>query len=223
MSVTANDLPELLKLIRSDPEWRAAVRREILTEELLDLPAQLEAFREETRQRFGDIERRIAIIEEDIKDIRRTQARMEGRLGSVEGRLSEQDWRNNFAGRFGRLVRRTRVVSPRDLDAFEEADEAGTITEQEALAVRQLDIIVEGVQGGRGTPAMPALLAVEVSVTIDRGDVARARDRAAILRKVGYNAIPVVAGARMDASLRDAAEAEGVRVLLRPEDVFEVA
>ena len=148
---------------------------------------------------------------------------MDGRLGSAEGRLSEQDWTLHFAGRFGRLVRRIRLVTPRDLAAFEDADEAGTITEQEALSVRQLDIIVEGVEGGRGAPTVPVLLAVEVSVTVDRSDVQRARDRAAVLRRVGYNAVPVVAGARMDASLRDAAEADGVRVLLRPEDVFEVA
>jgi hypothetical protein len=129
----------------------------------------------------------------------------------------------HFSGRFGRLRRRARLVTPRELDAFEAADDSGTISEAEALGVRELDIIVEGVEGGRGEPITPALLAVEVSVTIDRSDVARAQDRAAVLRKVGYNAIPVVAGARMDASLRDSAEASGVRVLLRPEDVFEVA
>lgn len=166
---------------------------------------------------------RITSVEENIQDIRRTLMRMEGRLGSAEGRLSGQDWRYHFSGCFGRLVRRGRLVTPRDLEAFEEADGSGAITEQEALSVRELDIIVEGVEGGRGAPVTPALLAVEVSVTIDRSDVAWARDRAAVLRKVGYNAIPVVAGARMDASLRDAAEAEGVRVLLRPEDIFEVA
>ncbi|MBA4179982.1 MAG: hypothetical protein C0506_05275 [Anaerolinea sp.] len=162
-------------------------------------------------------------MNEDIQGIRRSMANIGRYLDSWEARLCQQEWQLHFSGRFGPIIRRARLVTPSDLDAFEDAYDAGNLNADEALAVRQLDIIVEGVQGGRGAAVTPALLAVEVSVTIDRNDVARARDRAAILRKVGYNAIPVVAGARMDASLRDAAEAEGVRVLLRPEDVFEVA
>jgi hypothetical protein len=41
------------------------------------------------------------------------------------------------------------------------------------------------------------LLAVEVSATVDEGDVARARRRATWLRQAGYRAIPVVAGEKV--------------------------
>src|SRR5438105_3523416 len=38
MAFTVEDLNDLLTILRQHPEWRDAVRREVLTQELLDLP-----------------------------------------------------------------------------------------------------------------------------------------------------------------------------------------
>ena len=65
--VTISTPEELLRVLRENPEWKEAVRREILTEELLNLPARLdtfavstEGFIEEQRQINADTQEFIA-------------------------------------------------------------------------------------------------------------------------------------------------------------------
>ena len=61
--VTINTADDLLRALRENPEWKEAVRREILTEELMSLPARFDRFVEEQRQfnedqlRFNDEQR----------------------------------------------------------------------------------------------------------------------------------------------------------------------
>jgi hypothetical protein len=47
-------------------------------------------------------------------------------------------------------------------------------------------------------------LAVEASAVVDRNDVERAQRRAALLRRVGYRAIPTVAGEQTTAGAEEA-------------------
>ncbi len=60
--VTISTPEELLRVLRENPEWKEAVRREILTEELLNLPARFdrfaastEQFQSETQQAIGEL------------------------------------------------------------------------------------------------------------------------------------------------------------------------
>lgn len=56
-------------------------------------------------------------------------------------------------------------------------------------------MIAQGVQG-RGTSQRDVLIVVELSATIESGDIDRVADAARILRHVGYEHVfPVVAGA----------------------------
>ena len=60
--VTIHTSDDILRLLANNPEWKAAVRREILTEELLNLPARFdqfvgktEQFQSETQQAIGEL------------------------------------------------------------------------------------------------------------------------------------------------------------------------
>ena len=55
--VTINTSDDLLRVLAENPEWKAAVRREILTEELMGLPARFDRF-VETQVRFNEDQRR---------------------------------------------------------------------------------------------------------------------------------------------------------------------
>ncbi|HKS91063.1 MAG TPA: hypothetical protein VJQ83_03970 [Tepidiformaceae bacterium] len=124
----------------------------------------------------------------------------------------EMRYRMHPGGHLSHLVRKARAVDPDDLPLFSDADDNGRITESEALAVRQLDLIVQGVQG-RGTAQRDVLLAVEVSNVIDARDIGRAAARAATLRTVGYeHAIPVVVGAYINDENRTVAKGLDVEV-----------
>lgn len=240
MSFTIDDAEDLIRLLREHPEWKARVRLEVLGEELISLPELVRqngvAIRElqeivrqngvAIRQNSVDIRDLQEAVRQNTIAIRelvslsrrheRRMTRMDGRLGDLRGEVYEDRWISRFSGRFGTIVARSKLVTPRDLERFEDAAEAGTITPAEALAVRQADILIEGTHGA-GSARRPVLLVVEVSSVIESNDVSRAFDRAATLQKLGYPAVPVVAGAFMDVTLRDAAVARGVEVLLRPD------
>ena len=48
--VTISTPDDLLRVLRERPEWKEAVRREILTEELMNLPARFDRFVASTEQ-----------------------------------------------------------------------------------------------------------------------------------------------------------------------------
>lgn len=152
------------------------------------------------------------------RDLDAHLARLDATFDNIDSYVVWERWRMHFSGRFGVLVRRARLVTPADLDLFESADAAETITQSEALGVRQLDLIVQGIMG-RGPGERRVLLAVEVSTRIEEHDVRRASERARVLRNVGYDAVPVAAGARIDSIIEKLAQESGVEVLLRPADL----
>jgi hypothetical protein len=224
MAFTVDDLDEFMSLLRSDPDLRDRVRRLVLPDELLSLPElvrqnseDIRQLGEEVRAVSGQLAALTAIVEKHDARL----ARIDGRLGSAEGDLAEQKWQRHFTGRFGGLVQRAHLAVLGDLDLFERAYQAESITEQEASDTRNLDLVITGTRG-RGAAQEDVVLAVEVSVRIESSDIVRAQRRAATLRKVGYNAIPVVAGALIEPALKREAEEQGVSVLVRPEDLVVV-
>lgn len=246
MAFTVADVDDFVRVLRSHPEWREAVRQEVLGRELLSLPdlvrqngediralsAEVRALAALVAQNTSNIEALQGLVAQNSRDIARNSndiarlfkrvVRVEGRLGDLQGAVGESRWRDGFAGRFGNLIDRARLVTPRDLDQFEDALTDGTIGRADANAVRSLDLIIEGVLPGAARGSR-ALLAVEISARIEAKDVTRAVARAATLAAVGYTAVPVVAGAIMDESLQSLASAQGVRVVLRPQDLTEFA
>ena len=219
MAILVEDFQDLLRALDDHPDWLEELRRRILDEQFLKLPdwvrqnsRDIQALKvsiEESRVAF---EARFTTVDADIATLKADVGVLKADVGVLRGGMAEIRWRNNFAGRFGRVVRRARLAEPSDLDGIEDALHDGRITESEADAVRLLDLIVRGIRRTNGERE-EVFLAVEISVTIDEHDITRAIDRAAILRKIGHNAVPVVAGEKMDARLRDSAVARGVEVV----------
>ncbi len=237
MAFTVSDLGDFLKLLREHPEWHADVRREVLGEELQAVVRQnsvdIRELQAVVRQNSVDIRELQAVVQEHGRTLERILdaiSRLEASVQKLEiqmqqlatltgqhtGDTNEMKWARLATGPFGKRLRRLRVRTASDLELCEAADDAGTISEVEALAVRRLDLILEGVEG-RGADARPAVLAVELSASVEAGGVERASMPAAVLRKVGYNADPGVAGSRMDPRVRSIAEGSGVEVFLESE------
>ena len=78
MPFTVEDFHDLVRLVTERPEWRADLRRLVLTDELLSLPEQLAKFQLRTEERFQVLTERIASLEE----------RAETRFQAVEGQLA---------------------------------------------------------------------------------------------------------------------------------------
>uniref|UniRef100_UPI0023F14732 hypothetical protein n=2 Tax=Ferrimicrobium acidiphilum TaxID=121039 RepID=UPI0023F14732 len=195
---------DLLKALRENPEWKDAVRAEILGERLQTLP---ELVSENTRQiaSIGDkLDRAsnlIAALTERLERVENRLERVENRLERVENRL---EWVENRLGKMdGRhlesdvlanprsYIRRKDLSAVRSLSYDERYELSPQLEENEEEELDLLDAILEG-----ETPTGEHVyIAVEVSVTIEVYDLERAKRRAYFLAKATNTPVlPLVVG-----------------------------
>ena len=90
---TINTADDLLSLLRENQEFREAVRKAILTEELLALPAVFSAFASEIRGEIkevrGEIKRVDSEIRGELKEIRGDITEMRGDITEMRGDITE--------------------------------------------------------------------------------------------------------------------------------------
>jgi hypothetical protein len=87
MPFTVDDFHDLLHILEERPEWRAELRRAILTDELLALPTQIAELRAETERRFqelakaqGHTEKQVAALTTRVEELTEAQKRTETRI-----------------------------------------------------------------------------------------------------------------------------------------------
>ncbi|MBI3929291.1 MAG: hypothetical protein HY319_27340 [Armatimonadetes bacterium] len=82
---TVEDFQDLVRLLEEKPEWRAPLRRLVLSEELLELPGQLEKLKAESYQRLLEtqqvMEQKFAELAEALSELSRVS---DQRLGHLE-------------------------------------------------------------------------------------------------------------------------------------------
>ncbi len=229
--MTAPDLAAVYRSLREDPEAREELRRLVLTDELLALPAVVARL----AQRVDQLAERMDQLAERMDQLtaaqQRTEQRLEalidqvrsidGRVGWLEGAVLEDRVTRRASSYFQRIARRIRVLDSPELDdILEEAVERGVLTDEEAVEVRLADTVVRARREGADV-----YLVVETSRTVDLGDVERARDRARLLERTGTAALPVVAGRFIGPAAEEGAELMRVwrvidgRTLPPPSDV----
>ncbi len=203
MAFTVGDFHDLVRLLDQHPEWRAELRRLILTEELLSLPQMVRELAEaqaRTEQRVGELAEALRILTQRVDRLAEAQARTENRvdrLADVVGQLRGSDLERRYRERahayFDDLLADIHVSSPQELAAVvDRAFAAGVLSRQERKDMLDADIVV---RGRRWEDQADAYLAVEVSAVVDEGDVERAIRRAGLLsRATGTTTVPVVAG-----------------------------
>jgi len=209
MPFTVEEFRDLVRILEEKPEWRAELRRLVLTEELLSLLEQVAALRAETERRFQEmaatvdkLAREVARLGIGMGDLQRTQKRLIIDVADLKGDSLERRYRERAPAYFGGLIRRARALTTEDLDELlEPAVDRGHLSEDEAKEVLHSDVVV---RGRRREDDSEVYLVVEVSSGVGPGDVERAARRAEILSRSGVAALAVVAGERItaDASRR---------------------
>ena len=63
---TINTMQDLTRLLRENPEWRDEIRRELLTEELLELPQRFAEYAKVTDQRLDRLEQKVDTLTERV-------------------------------------------------------------------------------------------------------------------------------------------------------------
>jgi hypothetical protein len=150
---------------------------------------QIADFQQRTDQRFAELAEALRRTDERLAEF---QQRTEEQIAELRGTLLEMDYRAKVGAIFGRCLRKPKAVDAGDLwELFR-----GRLDESEIEQIVASDLIVYG-RLLSSQDDREIWLTVEVSNVIDRNDVARAVDRAALLRKVGLLAVPVAAGRRV--------------------------
>ncbi len=229
---TVNDITDILRIIREQPEWADALRAALLSKDVLELPQRLAEYAQATNQRLGTLETDVADLkagqarlEIDVADLKAGQARLEGGqsrlegdVGNIKGAIYEQKVGNNIASIVGQHMglRRVRVLkgykTSDDMgfhNLVDSAEEEGFITERERVEVGNSDIVIQGYNR-----QSMVYVALEVSVTVGESDIDRAATRAEILsRATREESVPAVVGAYLDDSRQQLAQEKKVALI----------
>ena len=206
---TINTADDLLSLLRENQEFREAVRKAILTEELLALPAVFSAFASEIRGEIKEVRGEIKRVDWDIRgeltemrgditemrgDIKRIENKQDGHtndIGELKGIGLETKLYNRGPSYVATLlsvhdVQRIRVAEKDDNsrefnEDIREALRSGTITFDEYDRVLRTDMIVGALRVGALNPVYTA---IEASYSVTRDDIRKVNETAGILRRV---------------------------------------
>jgi hypothetical protein len=198
------DARVLRKLATRAPDVFDTLRRFILTEELLQLPAEFREFRQQVNERFDRLEADLAGFKQETRErFDRLEARQDRLEASVD---SISKWVQGERARRDGLDYQRRVIK-RAWRTFG-GGEGGCPDENPEVAY-QIDqwLAAAGIDGNtldpRSDPQEADLVwwkgrkvaVVEISLKVNGDDVERARLRADTLRQAGLDAIPFVIGA----------------------------
>ena len=220
MPFTVEDFQDLVQLLDERPEWRSELRRLVLSDEYLALPEQLAEFRREVAEQIAelrrDMEQRFCEVEKQIAELRGDTDvhfhRVNVQIGQLKGENLERRYRERAHAYFGRLLRKGRVVGSQELsDLLEEAADRGVLSQSDREEVAWADLIMRGRWRADGRQVM---VLAEVSWVVDRNDVRRAVDRAALLARLGTPVVPVVAGDSVTERAADMARSRNVWQML---------
>ena len=220
---TINSQEDFLRALAENPQWREAVRAQLLGEDLLQLPARFDAFVEEQKQHNDRmdafIERISAFVEEQkqinaelkgfVEEQRRVNDRMDRRMdrfnndiGQVKG--GHARWSTiheapsivlglNLERSLG--LKYIRDVTMAELAAMAHNAAGGDISTNELRSFSRADLVIE-IEDASGDTCY---LAVEASFTATQRDASRAMRNAALLtRFTGLPAHPIVSSVRND-------------------------
>jgi hypothetical protein len=220
MPFSVEEFHDLIRLLQERPEWRADLRRLVLTDELLALPelvrelvqAQqrtevrvgqlaepLESLMTETERRLQELAtaqltltRRVDDLREAVQTLAERTYTLTTDVGELKGSDLERRYRERPFAYFNRLIRQAHTLSGDELNVMlDRAVAAGQLTEEDEEEIVGADAIVRGRRRGDD---QEVFLVVEASWGVGPYDVQRADKRAKLLAKAGVTTLPVVAG-----------------------------
>ena len=228
--VTINNTDDFIRALRQNPEFHAAARRELLTEELLALPQRLSQYAEGTDRRLDSLEKGQRRLEVGMR-------RLENQVNSLRGDALETKMPTKLCDMLSDELnlRRLQIFwmaryqtppmsrSEQFAQTLEDATDSGTITDAQEGRLFRTDLIVRSV---RESDEGRLWIAAEASGVIDQDDISRARQSALALTRIyGEDAIPVVYGYRISDRQREQAaatsELQRVHIFLEHDEASE--
>ena len=186
---TIDNQDDFLQALRDSPQWRDAVRKEILSENLLQLPVKFDAFVEEHRTTHANIDARFDRIEADT--------------GTLKGDFARTRTVQDAAGMSSDMgLEFVWTLSSEDLRRMA----GNTLSRDVGRSFRNADLVIEATDG---TGAR--YIAMEISFTADLRDCNRAIRNAGLIESfTGKPAQAAIASVRNDREATELVESGNV-------------
>jgi len=223
VAFTVADFHDLIRLLEEHPEWRAELRRYVLPDDLVELPAlvrQLVEAQGRTEQRVEELAQAQGRTEQRMEELAQAQTRTEQALAALTREVQDikvdlgqlkvemRGLTNDVAQlKDDALERHYREFGPayfgpvvrraRVLSRSALADVLdAAVDDRRMTEEEQHEVLLTDVvlAGQRREDRQAVYVAVEVSPVIDVHDVSRVQFRARALERLGQPVIPVVAG-----------------------------
>ena len=189
--VTINTSDDLIRVVRENPEFRDAMRRELLTEELLELPRRFAEYTRESDRRWEANDRRWEANDQRWEANDRRLDRMEKDIGDLKGISLETRLYNRGLSSIATLLkvrnsRRVRVAEQDDNSvvfnkAIHEAEDQDVLSEREYDRLLDTDMIV---QCNRRDSTQTIYVAIEATYGVTNRDIVQVKGSESALRKV---------------------------------------
>ena len=192
---TIDEFHDLLRLLREHPDWRDELRRQVLADEMLDLPKAMQTLTErvdQLTQRVDQLAGRMNQLAGRMDQLAESHLKVSQDVDWLKGSMLELRYKNRAPAYFSKIIRRTHVLSHDEMnDLIDKAESAARISAEDADDLLEADLVVRGRRRANG---QDVFLVVEVSWGIGVSDVTRAVRRARVLGRTGRTTLPVVAG-----------------------------
>ena len=208
---TIDTMEDIIRILREQPDVREEIRRLILTDELLALPAQFIEMRKEQAEMRQEIQR-ISQTQTEMQqtqtemqqaqtEMQQTQTGMQNDIRMLKDDVGVLKGLSAFAPterRYGLIalelgLEPEDILSPVEIARLSMNDAARDIDQSALQSFRDSDLIVSA----RASDGELCYIAVEVSYTVGHSDIDRAIAHAELItRLTGARAFPVVSGVR---------------------------
>ena len=185
--VPVRSLQDILTALERHPEWRTALRQQLLGEELLELPALFAKFAAETTRRLDLLtqdlaatNKRLSRVAADVGTLKNDVGTLKNDVGILKGAHAETKARANIAVIADELGLEYRRIVPGVELRRVARDNGADLRDDEIKSFVASDIMAEAIDAEGNT----TYLAVEASYTGDLHDADRARSHAALMQRL---------------------------------------
>ena len=196
MTMEINNQQDILRALDTDPAFREAVRRHLLTDDLINLPEKFAAFAT-SQQAFNqslreDVQSVVADVQSVKADVQRIAADVGDLKGNVAGRAAWDRHDDILAQLDFTLVT---MLSNADLNNLANRSDTTGIHRSDLLSFYRADLVMEALDHDKNTH----YVAMEASYTADARDTDRVTRNAGFLtRFTGQPAHAVIASRQND-------------------------
>ena len=196
MTMEINNQQDILRALDTDPAFREAVRRHLLTDDLINLPEKFAAFATSQQAFNQSLREDVQSVREDVQSVRADVQRIAADVGDLKGNVAGRaawDRHDDILAQLDFTL--VTMLSNADLNNLANRSDTTGIHRSDLLSFYRADLVMEALDHDKNTH----YVAMEASYTADTRDTDRVTRNAGFLtRFTGQPAHAVIASRQND-------------------------